>query len=267
MEIFWPVIKPILHEVFQQHTQSEPQIHEVRTSPNRSRENLEIIPLENPPSGLWLKWNGFKWWMTPAGQQKSGAYFDQRQNHISARAYAEKMGYASAWDLCCFEGGFGLHLAAANLHVTAVDQSQAALDAFQKNLEANDLATAKVQMQKADIFEWLRERHQQGDTTDMIILDPPSFVKSKKDLKNAMRGYKELNLRAMQCLNPGGMLVTCTCSQGITDEILREIVNGAAHDCRRTVTVLAKSGASPDHAAPVGFPEGEYLRAWSLLVH
>ena len=244
------------------------QIVELRNSPSRKHEGLNVVPRDeaNPDAASWQKWNGLEWWMNPAGGQKTGAYFDQRDNHRATAQWAQRLELTTAWDVCCFEGGFGLHLAQAGLNVLAVDESQAALSAAAKNAERNGIPPERYKTEKADAFEFMRSRFDARDQVDCLVLDPPGFVKNRAAVDSAMRGFKELNLRGLHCTRPGGLLVTCACSHHVSREAFGHMLFQATHDARRQVKILEIRGPSPDHAPLTSFPESEYLQAWYLEV-
>jgi 23S rRNA (cytosine1962-C5)-methyltransferase len=266
MELFWPVIKKLITRVLESELKLAPVIHELRRSKSRLKEGLPVVdePQASADRARWINWNGINWWMNPGLGQKTGAYFDQKDNHLAAAAWAKTLGYKEAWDLCCYHGGFGLQLAKQGLNVLAVDDSEAALETARKNAVENKISGFATE--KSDVFEFLRSRYDQHAKTELIMLDPPGVSGAKKNLPSALRGLKELNLRAMHCLKPGGMLVTCTCSHAISDELLTDVVRQAAHDVRRHLRVVEKRGPAPDHAPIIGFPESEYLRAWYLVI-
>lgn len=267
VEKLWPLLKQALEKVFTQVVGETPSWRELRNAPVRKKEGLELVA---PPTDIvaeLYEWNGLKWWMSPGGPQKTGAYLDQRDNHQRALVWAQRLALKEAWDLCSFEGGFGLHLAKnAQMRVLAVDQSEEALLRARRNAEENGISSELYQCEKKDVFLFLREAFDQRARVPMIVLDPPSFVKGKSEKKDALRGFKELNLRALHCLEPGGLLVSCACSHHISREDYGEMLRSAAHDARRNVKVLEQSGPSPDHAAVLGLPESEYLQAWFLGV-
>lgn len=188
--------------------------------------------------------------------QKTGAFLDQRLNYAAAARYAS----GSALDICTYQGGFAIHLAQRCQHVTGVDASRSALEVADRNRELNPELAAKVDWIEADAFELLREYEANGERYDTIVLDPPAFAKSKRAAEGAMRGYKELNLRAMKMLRPGGMLVTCSCSHHVGLADFTEVVAAAASDAARRVQVLEIRGAAPDHPAVLTLPETSYLK-------
>jgi 23S rRNA (cytosine1962-C5)-methyltransferase len=264
IEIFWLQIRARLQKAFQQTTQREPQIFELRNTSVRLKEGLLIIEPENSPAPVTLSWNGFKWQMTPAGSQKTGAYFDQRENHKRAAALASELKYKSAWDLCAYQGGFSLHLLKEGLEVTAIDQSAAALAQASANVKLNSLPLEKFHTAEADIFVWLKQKVANREKTDLIVLDPPSFVKSRQEIQPALRGYEDLNTLALKCLNPGGMLVSCVCSHHVTPKLYEGVLKRAGEKSGVKFKVLESHGPSADHAAGPAFTEGHYLQAWFI---
>lgn len=257
-ELFWPAFEPLLLQAFRESTGREGQLRALRNMPVRTKEGLEVIPLEGSVEGRWIPWNGFDWWMSPGGPQKTGAYLDQKENHQAAARWAKRLGLRSAWDLCSFEGGFSLHLARAGLEVTAFDQSATALETLRKNAEKNGL---KVATREANVFDFLKETFNEGRRTGVIVLDPPSFVRTRSQREPAMRGLKELNLRSLYALTPGGLLVTCTCSHHIGPQDLNELMLAASIDSGRRIRLLEDRGPAPDHASTPQFPEAKYLQA------
>lgn len=265
IETFWPVFTDILTNAFFDVTDIKPKIIENRSGHVRVKEGLNIIEQKDLKSD-WYHWNDLKWWLTPAGPQKTGAYLDQRNNHKLTVNWAMKLDLHHAWDLCSFEGGFGLHLAKEKISVLAVDQSENALMTAHKNAIENNISHDFFKIQKEDVFTFLRNQFEQKNKVDLIVLDPPAFAKAPTEIPSALKGYKELNLRAMHCLRPGGLLVTCTCSQNISRELFYGILQSAAHNARRIIKILETSGPSFDHAPIIGFPQSEYLQAWYLQV-
>jgi len=199
--------------------------------------------------------NGLRFHYDASSGQKTGAFLDQRLNYAAAARYAS----GSALDICTYQGGFAIHLAQRCQQVTGVDASRGGLEVADRNLELNSIA-AKVQWIEADAFELLREYEARGERYDTIVLDPPAFAKSKRAAEGAMRGYKELNLRAMKMLRPGGTLVTCSCSHHVGLAEFTEVVAAAASDADRRVQVLEIRGAAPDHPAVLTLPETSYLK-------
>jgi 23S rRNA (cytosine1962-C5)-methyltransferase len=199
--------------------------------------------------------NGLRFHYDAGSGQKTGAFLDQRLNYAAAARY----GRGSALDVCTYQGGFAIHLARRCERVTGVDASRGALEVADRNLELNSVP-ARVEWIEADAFELLREYEANGERYDTIVLDPPAFAKSKRAAEGAMRGYKELNLRAMKMLAPGGTLVTCSCSHHVGMAEFTEVVAAAASDAGRRVQLLEIRGAAPDHPAVLTLPETSYLK-------
>jgi 23S rRNA (cytosine1962-C5)-methyltransferase len=200
--------------------------------------------------------NGLRFHFDASSGQKTGAFLDQRLNYAAAARYAK----GSALDICTYQGGFAIHLAQHCQQVTGVDASRGALEVADRNRELNPDLAAQVEWIEADAFELLREFEAAGNQYDTIVLDPPAFAKSKRAAEGAKRGYKELNLRAMKMLQPGGSLVTCSCSHHIPLQEFTEVVAAAAADAGRRVQVLEVRGAAPDHPAVLTLPETSYLK-------
>jgi 23S rRNA (cytosine1962-C5)-methyltransferase len=200
--------------------------------------------------------NGLSFHFDAEAGQKTGAFLDQRLNYAAAARYAR----GRALDVCTYQGGFALHLAQACDRVTGVDASRTALEVADRNLALNSQLTAEVDWIEADAFELLREFEAAGERFDTIVLDPPAFAKTKRAAEGAMRGYKELNLRAMKMLAPGGTLVTCSCSHHVPLEEFVSAIAAAASDAKRRVQVMETRGAAPDHPSVVTLPETNYLK-------
>jgi 23S rRNA (cytosine1962-C5)-methyltransferase len=209
--------------------------------------------------------DGVRFHFDAAGGQKTGAFLDQRLNYAAAARWVGGSGATGrALDVCTYQGGFALHLARVCDHVTGVDASRAALEVADRNLELNAAAgpgfRARVDWIEADAFELLRDFEEAGERFDAVVLDPPAFAKSKRAAEGALRGYKELNLRALKMLAAGGTLVTCSCSHHVGLEDFMGVVRAAAEDAGRRVQVLEMRGAAPDHPAILTLPETSYLK-------
>jgi 23S rRNA (cytosine1962-C5)-methyltransferase len=201
--------------------------------------------------------NGLRFAYDATAGQKTGAFLDQRLNYQAAAARAR----GRALDVCTYQGGFALHLARTCERVTGVDASRAALEVADANLELNAGAlSARVDWLEADAFDVLREYEAAGRSYDTIVLDPPAFAKSRRALEGAMRGYKEMNLRALKMLSPGGTLVTCSCSQHVSLADFQPMLASASADAGRRVQVLEVRGAAPDHPAIATLAETSYLK-------
>jgi 23S rRNA (cytosine1962-C5)-methyltransferase len=200
--------------------------------------------------------NGLKFQFDGVAGQKTGAFLDQRENYAAAVSYA----HGEALDVCTYQGGFTLHLAASKdvSAVTAVDISRPALEVAEENLGLNrDRIEKEIE---CNAFDLLKDYSSAGKQYDTIVLDPPAFAKSKRTLDTAMRGYKEMNLRALKMLRPGGILVTCSCSFHVGEQEFLAMLASAAADAHRAVKILEKRGAAKDHPAVVTIPETGYLK-------
>lgn len=207
--------------------------------------------------------NGLQLHFDANAGQKTGAFLDQRLNYAAAAAYA----HGEAADVCTYQGGFALHMARVCTHVTGIDASRAALETAERNLALNRAGmSATVEWLEGDAFEVLRAWDTEGRRFDTIVLDPPAFAKSQRAVEGALRGYKEMNLRALRMLRPGGTLITCSCSHHVSREAFTEIVAAAAADAGRRVRVLETRGAAPDHPEILTLPETAYLKCLVLQV-
>jgi len=201
--------------------------------------------------------NGLKFHYDAGAGQKTGAFLDQRENYAAAARYA----HGEALDVCTYQGGFALHLARVCNRVTGVDVSRAALEVAEKNFAANQgLLRAPVDWVEANAFDLLRDWSLSGAAYDTIVLDPPAFAKSKRAVEGALRGYKELNLRALKMLRPGGILVTCSCSHHVSLADFTAVIAAAAGDAGRRVRLIERRGAAADHPVILTIPETEYLK-------
>ena len=206
------------------------------------------------PDQIEINQHGVRFLVSPLGGQKTGAFLDQRENYLAARSVA----HGRALDCFTFNGGFALHIAPSCASVVAIDISDEAITAAQRNAELNEVGN--IEFDTANVFDALREMEAGGERFDTIVLDPPAFAKNRTTIKSAARGYKEINLRALKLLNPGGVLVTCTCSYHISEELFLEIIEDAALDARRRLQIIAKRGQSTDHPVLLGVPETHYLK-------
>jgi 23S rRNA (cytosine1962-C5)-methyltransferase len=192
--------------------------------------------------------------------QKTGAFLDQRENHVRAGEYAR----GRCADCFSYAGGFALQLARRAEQVTAVEMQPNAAALLRENAALN--RAGNLEVVEANAFDWLRDRSEEEPAFDLVVLDPPSFAKSKDALPAARRGYKEVNLRAMQVLKEGGVLVTASCSHHLSEQMFEEIVLDAANDAGRRLQLLERRGAGRDHPVLMGVPETRYLKALFLRV-
>jgi len=192
--------------------------------------------------------------------QKTGAFLDQRDNHVMAAEH----GAGESLDCFSYVGGFALQLAKRAQQVTAVEISEAACAQIQANAKRNGLSN--VEVVAANAFDYLRDVLDEGKRFDTIVLDPPSFAKNKGAIESAVRGYKEINLRAMQLLKPGGTLITASCTYHVDEERFEEMLDSAAADSKRRVQIIEKRGAGKDHPVLLGLRETRYLKCFVLRV-
>ncbi|MGA8442873.1 MAG: class I SAM-dependent rRNA methyltransferase [Candidatus Sulfotelmatobacter sp.] len=190
--------------------------------------------------------------------QKTGAFLDQRENYAAAAQYA----HGEALDVFCYQGGFALHLAPRCAHVVGVDSSRPALEVADQNAALNQaqFRDKEIEWIEANAFDLLKDYSTSGQRYDAIVLDPPAFAKSKRDLDAALRGYKELNLRSLKMLRPGGILVTCSCSYHVSQPDFLEMIAEAARDAHRMLRLLEVRGQSQDHPVLLNVPETSYLK-------
>jgi 23S rRNA (cytosine1962-C5)-methyltransferase len=194
------------------------------------------------------------------GGQKTGLFLDQRENRLAAADYAK----GEALDCFSYQGSFALHLGRGAQKVTLVESSAAALERAQDNARLNGLDN--LEPVKENVFAFLKEAVAQGRRFDLIVLDPPAFAKSRRERQAAAKGYHEINRRAFQLLNPGGVLITCSCSYNLSEPEFLEIVRQAAADAHRQARLIERRGAAKDHPALLSLPESIYLKCFILEV-
>jgi 23S rRNA (cytosine1962-C5)-methyltransferase len=201
--------------------------------------------------------NGIQFHFDALEGQKTGAFLDQRENYAAAQ-YAR----GNALDVFCYQGGFALHLAERCSHVTGIDSSRPALEVADQNAALNrrDQSQPEIEWIEANAFDLLKDYASAGQRYDTIVLDPPAFAKSKRDLDAALRGYKELNLRALKMLRPGGVLVTCSCSYHVSQADFLGMLADAARDAHRTLRLTEVRGQAKDHPILLNVPETAYLK-------
>jgi 23S rRNA (cytosine1962-C5)-methyltransferase len=192
--------------------------------------------------------------------QKTGAFLDQRENHVVASQYA----FGEALDCFSYVGGFALQLATRAKSVTAVEISDQAAAQLRENAASNKLTNVDVVV--ANAFDFLRDAVDEGRKFDTIVLDPPSFAKNKDAIEGALRGYKEINLRAMQLLRPGGYLISASCTYHIDEQGFEDMLASAAADAKRRVQIIEKRGAGKDHPVLLNLRETRYLKCFVLRV-
>jgi 23S rRNA (cytosine1962-C5)-methyltransferase len=229
----------------------------------RELEGLELgqeVAGEPLPEMLIVEEDGKQLGLSLTAGQKTGSYLDQRDNHRAARRYAR----GQALDAFSYAGGFAIQMSEVCERVEAVDISASAVELVRSNADRNRLTN--IEAIEANAFDYLRDRHKQGARYDTIILDPPAFAKNKESLEGALRGYKEINNRAMRLLKPGGILITCSCSHHVSEGIFAEMLADAAKDAGRWVRVLERRVQSADHPILLTVPETLYLKCFILEI-
>jgi 23S rRNA (cytosine1962-C5)-methyltransferase len=236
----------------------DPRVRELETLPLRASGLLQ-----GEKTSTTFTMNSIQFHFDALEGQKTGAFLDQRENYAAAAQYA----HGDALDVFCYQGGFALHLAPRCSQVTGVDSSRLALEVADQNAALNHslLGSKEIEWIEANAFDLLKDysspaRPEQPRRYDTIVLDPPAFAKSKRDLDAALRGYKELNLRALKMLRPGGILVTCSCSYHVGQLDFLEMLASAALDAHRTLRLIEVRGQAKDHPVLLNIPETAYLK-------
>jgi 23S rRNA (cytosine1962-C5)-methyltransferase len=244
----------------------DPRVRELEGLGAPSAEPLWAAAGSTPAASSQFRLNGLIFQFDANSGQKTGAFLDQRANYAAAAEWARRLGAVGrALDVCCYQGGFALHLAQVCKLVTGVDASRSSLEVAERNQEANRASLkAEIEWVEGDAFQILRDWSDAGEKFDAIVLDPPAFAKTQRAVEGALRGYKELNLRALKMLRPGGLLVTCSCSHHVGWADLEASVASAAADTGRRVRLLERRGAAFDHPVVLGLPETEYLKCLVL---
>jgi 23S rRNA (cytosine1962-C5)-methyltransferase len=232
----------------------DPRVRELEQLPARSSSLLQ-----GEQKTTVFSMNGVRFHYEAFEGQKTGAFLDQRENYAAAAQYAR----GEALDVFCYHGGFALHLAQNCSKVTGVDSSRPALEVADRNAALNG---REVEWIEANAFDLLRDYASSGQQYDTVILDPPAFAKSKSNLATALRGYKELNLRALKMLRAGGILVTCSCSYHVSPADFLEVVAQAARDMHRNLRIVENRTQAKDHPILLTVPETAYLKCIVLAV-
>ncbi|MEP6742424.1 MAG: class I SAM-dependent rRNA methyltransferase [bacterium] len=223
----------------------------------RQHEGLELLSgtfYGDAPAEFEIHQDGVRFLVSPLSGQKTGSFLDQRDNRLAARAVA----HGRALDCFAFNGAFALQLAGVCESVIGIDISAEAIAAARRNAEINNITNAEFR--EANVFDALREMETDGERFDTIVLDPPAFAKNRASIAPAARGYKEINLRAIKLLKPGGVLVSCTCSYHMSEELFLKLIAEAANDAHRRVQLLEKRTQASDHPILLGVPETYYLK-------
>jgi 23S rRNA (cytosine1962-C5)-methyltransferase len=231
----------------------DPRVRELESLPARASGLLHGEKTANT-----FTMNGVQFHYAALEGQKTGSFLDQRENYAAATQYAK----GEALDVFCYQGGFALHLARVCDQVTGVDSSRPALEVADQNAALNQevLGQKAIDWIEANAFDLMKDYAASNRRYDTIVLDPPAFAKSKRDLDAALRGYKELNLRALKMLRPGGILVTCSCSYHVNEASFLEMLSSAALDARRNLRLIEVRGQAKDHPVLLNVPETAYLK-------
>jgi 23S rRNA (cytosine1962-C5)-methyltransferase len=229
----------------------------------RELEGLELkqeIVGEPVPDTVVVNEDGKEVAISLAGGQKTGSYLDQRENHRAAQRYAQ----GQALDAFSYAGGFAIQIAERCDRVESVDISSAAVELARSNAEQNGLKN--IECIEANAFDYMRDRYKEGRRYDTIVLDPPAFAKDKKSVDAALRGYKEINNRAMRLLRSGGILITCSCSHHLSEGLFAEMLAEAARDAGCWVRVLERRTQASDHPILLAVPETLYLKCFIVEI-
>jgi 23S rRNA (cytosine1962-C5)-methyltransferase len=232
----------------------DPRVRELEQLPARSSSLLQ-----GEKQSTVFSMNGVRFHHEAFEGQKTGAFLDQRENYAAAAQY----GRGEALDVFCYHGGFALHLAQHCSKVTGVDSSRSALEVADRNAALNG---REIEWIEANAFDLLRDYAGAGQQYDTIVLDPPAFAKGKSNVETALRGYKELNLRALKMLRPGGILVTCSCSYHVGPAEFLDVVTQASQDAHRSLRSVENRTQAKDHPILLTVPETAYLKCVVLAV-
>ena len=234
--------------------------------PSRALEGLAVEAkvfsgkLEPP---VVISKNGLEFEIDLLEGQKTGFFLDQSENYLSLKGLVDG---GEVLDTFCYTGGWSIHAARFGAKsVVGVDASEGAVGLARRNAARNGVEP-QCRFEIGNVFDILKAQEEEGRRYDCIILDPPSFVKRRKEIENAVRGYKEINLRAMKLLRPGGFLVTCSCSYHLSERRFREILLDAARDVKRNLRLVALRSQAKDHPVLLSLPETEYLKCAVLQV-
>ena len=232
----------------------DPRVRELESLPPRASGLLQ-----GEKSSTIFTMNSVRFRYDALEGQKTGAFLDQRENYAAASQYAK----GEALDVFCYQGGFALHLAPRCSQVTGVDSSRPALEVAEQNAALNH---REIEWIEGNAFDLLKDYASSDRRYDTIVLDPSAFAKTKRDLDAAIRGYKELNLRALKMLRPGGVLVTCSCSYHVSQSNFLEVLADAALDAHRTLRLIEVRGQAKDHPILLNIPETAYLKCVIAVV-
>jgi len=233
----------------------DPRIRELEQLPARPSGQLQ-----GERTSTVFSMNGIRFHYEAMEGQKTGAFLDQRENYAAAARYA----HGEALDVFCYQGGFALHLAQCCSKVTGVDSSRPALEIADRNATLNG---RDIEWLEANAFDLLRDYADAGRRYDTVVLDPPAFAKNKSNLETALRGYKELNLRTLKMLRPGGVLVSCCCSYHVSPTQYLDVLRVSAQDVHRNLRIVENRGQAKDHPILLDVPETAYLKCVIAFVN
>src|SRR5437660_6822284 len=226
----------------------DPRVRQLEQLPSRDSQLIQ-----GDKTNTFFTMNGVRFHYAALEGQKTGSFLDQRENYAAAAQYA----HGDALDGFCYQGGFALHLAPHCSQVTGVDSSRPALEVADQNATLNG---REIEWIEANAFDLLKHYSSAKRQYDTVVLDPPAFAKGKRDLDAAIRGYKELNLRALKMLRPGGILVTCSCSYHVSQSSFLEMLGAASLDAHRSLRLIEFRGQAKDHPVLLNIPETAYLK-------
>lgn len=234
----------------------------------RKKEGLELaqgpVSGDLPPDLLPIEEHGMKLLVDIKGGHKTGYYLDQRDSRLATRRYVKDQRVLNCFS---YTGGFAVSALMGDCRqVISVDTSQEALDVAKQNVTLNQLDLSKAEFVRDDVFKLLRKYRDAGETFDVIVMDPPKFVENKSQLMGACRGYKDINMLAIQLLNPGGVLLTFSCSGLMTTDLFQKIIADAAIDAGRDVQFIEQFRQAADHPVIAPYPEGLYLKGFACRV-
>ena len=224
------------------------------------------------PSSMQVKLNGLAFETDLIAGHKTGLYLDQQMNYRLVSEFIPKLPGAQVLDCFSFLGGFGLHASRAGAaHVHLLDQSADAIEAGKRNAKANGVEE-QCSFENVNVFDWLKAQTASKPNEkvlprfDLIVLDPPSFTRNRAAVGDALRGYKEIHLRALKLLKPGGVLATFCCSHHVSAELFQDVILAAAYDAHKLLRRVATFGQSPDHPVIPAIPETEYLKGYAFEI-
>jgi 23S rRNA (cytosine1962-C5)-methyltransferase len=239
---------------------SDVDVRKLEGLPSRIR----ILKGAEPPKRLIIDESGLRFYVDWQFGHKTGFYIDQRTNRRIIRKYTRGQ---DVLDCFSYTGGFTLNaLAGGAKSVVAVDSSAQFLEILNENVQLNGFESSQVSCVKGDVFQVLRKFLDRGRSFDLIILDPPKFAPTSSQVHKAARGYKDINLNAFKLLRPGGLLVTFSCSSGVSPELFQKILAGAALDARVNARIIQRLSQSWDHPIALNFPEGGYLKGLVIQI-